>query len=98
MDLYLDEDDLSLMPAIEGDEQVKLESEDTIAERVKLKPRERKKTGAVLKILTPNKSLTRLQATRNSYKLKNKIKQRLYLSYQHNKFTKKVYNNLLNLL
>ena len=27
IDLYLDEDDLSLMPAIEGDKQVKLESQ-----------------------------------------------------------------------
>ena len=35
-------------------------SQETIAERVKLKPRESKKTGTGFKILTPNKLLTRL--------------------------------------
>ena len=56
------------------------------------------KTG--LKILTPNKLLTRLpillaqiKAGNNSYKLKNEIRQILYLLFQHNKITKKVYNN-----
>ena len=50
-----------------------------------------------LKILTPNKLLTRLpillaqiKAGNNSYKLKNEIRQILYLLYQHNKITKKV--------
>ena len=62
------------------------------------KVRERK----VVKILTPNKLLTRLpillaqiKAGNNSYKLKNEIKQILYLLYQHNKITRKVYNNLI---
>ena len=56
------------------------------------------KEGGGLKILTPNKLLTRLpillaqiKAGNNSYKLKNKIRQILYLLYQHNKITKKVY-------
>ena len=98
IDLYLDEDDLSLMPAIEGDKQVKLESQDTIVERVKLKLQERKTARAGLIISTPNKSLTRIQAVHYSYKLKNEIKQRLYILYQHNKFTKKIDNNLTNLL
>ena len=31
------------MLALEGDEEVKLESEETIAERIKLNPRKRKK-------------------------------------------------------
>ena len=31
IDLYLDEDDLPPMPALEGDEEVKLEQEEAIA-------------------------------------------------------------------
>ena len=95
-----DEDDLSSMPPLEGDEQnVKLEPENTIAERVKLNPRERKNEGAGLKILIPNNLLTRLpillaqiKAGNNSYKLKNEIRQILSFLYQHNKITKKVCN------
>ena len=55
-----------------------------------------------LKILTQNKLLTRLsillaqiKVGNNSYKSKNEIRQILYLLYQHNKITKKVYNNLI---
>ena len=77
--------DLSDMPALEGDEEVK------------------KRTG--LKILTPNKLLTRLsvlvaqrKARNNSYKLKNEIRQILDLLYQHNKITEIVYNNLIKSL
>ena len=44
----------------EGNEKVKLKPEETIAARVKLNPRNRKKTGTGLKILTPKKLLTRL--------------------------------------
>ena len=47
-------------PLLEGDEEVKLELEETIAERIKLNPRKRKNAGIGLKILTPNKLLTRL--------------------------------------
>ena len=57
------------------------------------------KEGKRLKILTPNKLLTRLsillaklKAGNNSYKLKSEIRQILYLLYQHYKITKKVYN------
>ena len=87
------------MLALEGDEEVKVESEETIAERIKLNPRKRKNTGTGIKFLTPNKLLTRLpillvqiKAGNNSYKLKTEIRQILYLSYQHNKITKKIYN------
>ena len=38
------------------------------------------------------------KAGNNSYKIKNEIRQILYLSYQHNKITKKVYNNLIKSL
>ena len=55
------------------------------------------KEGKGLKILTPNKLLTRLpilvaqiKAGNNSYKLKNEIRQTLSLLYHHNKITKKV--------
>ena len=55
------------------------------------------KEGKTLKFLTPNKLLTRLpillaqiKAGNNSYKLKNEIRQILYLLYQHYKITKKV--------
>ena len=57
------------------------------------------------KILPLNKLLTRrskflaeIKAGNNSYKLKNEIRQILYLLYQHNKITKKVYNNLIKSL
>ena len=63
------------------------------------------KEGKRLKILTSNKSLTRLpillaqiKAGNNSYKLKNEIRQILYLLYQHNKITKKVYKYLIKSL
>ena len=56
-------------------------------------------------ILTPNRLLFRLaillaqkKAANNLYKLKNKIRQILYILYQHNKITKKFYNNLIKSL
>ena len=70
------------MPPLESDEEVK--------------------EGEGLKILTPNKLLTRLpvlvaqiKVGNYLYKLKNEIRQTLYLLYQHNKITKKLYNNLI---
>ena len=69
--------DLSDMLPLEGDE-------------------EEVKGGKGLKVLTPNKLLTRLlmllaqiKAGSNSCKLKNEIRQVLYLLYQHNKILKK---------
>ena len=94
MVLYLDGDegDLPPMPVLGSDE----EPEETFAERVKLNPPKRKNEETGLKILTPNKLLTRfpillaqINAGNNSYKLKNEIKQILYLFYQPNKITKK---------
>ena len=62
---------------------------------MKLKPRERKKTGIRLKILISNKLLTRLsilltqiKAGNNSDKLKIEIRKILHLLFQHNKITK----------
>ena len=60
------------------------------------------KEGKRLKILIPNKLLTRLpillaqiKVENNSYKLKNEIRQILCLLHQHNKIITKVYNNLM---
>ena len=71
------------MPPLEGDE-------------------EEVKEGKELKILTPNKLLIRLpillaqiKAGNNSNKLKNEIRQILYLLYQYNEIAKKVYSNLI---
>ena len=78
--------DLSDMPLLDDDE-------------------EEVKEGKGLKILTPTKLLTRfpallaqIKAANNSNKFKNEIRQILYLLYQHNKITKKVYNKLTKLL
>ena len=58
-----------------------------------------------LKILTLNKLLSRLpillaqiKAGNNSYKLKNEIRQILYLFYQPKEITRKVYSNLIKSL
>ena len=78
--------DISDMPPLESDE-------------------EEVKEGKGLKILIPNKLLTRLpislvqvKAGNNSYKLKNKIRQILYLLYQHYKITKKQFNEVIILM
>ena len=75
--------DLPPMPSLEGHE-------------------EEAKEGKGLKILTLNKLLTilpilsaQIKTGKNSYKLKNKIRQILYLPYHHNKINKKVYNNFI---
>ena len=93
------------LTALEDNEEVKLESEETIAERIKLNPWKRKRTGTVLKISTPNKLLTRLpkllaqmKAGNNSCKTKYEIRQIWYLLYKHNKITNKVYNILIKSL
>ena len=53
-------------------------------------------------MLTPNKLLTRLptllvqtKTRNNSNRLKNEIRQIVYLLYHHNKITKKLYNILI---
>ena len=58
------------------------------------------KEGKGLTILTPNKLLTRLPILLAQVKAgKNlEIRQILYLLYQHNKITKKVYNELIKSL
>ena len=68
-------------------------------------PLEGHKEGKGLKISTSSKlltgppiSLAQIKAESSSYKIKNETKQILYLLYQHNKFTKEVYNNLIKSL
>ena len=63
------------------------------------------KEGKGWKILTLTQLLIRhlillapIKAGNNSIKFKNKIKQTLYLLYQLNKITKKVYNSLIKSL
>ena len=72
------------MLPLEGDEEIKLEPKETIAERVKVNPKKYEGTG--LKTFTLNKLLIRLlillaeiKAGNNLYKLKNEIRQILYL-------------------
>ena len=49
------EDDSPPMSPLDDEEEVKVEPEESIAERVKLNPQKRKITGTGLKIFTPNK-------------------------------------------
>ena len=63
------------------------------------------KEGKGLQKLTPIKLLTKIpillaqiKAGNNSYNLKNETRQILYLLYQHNKISKKLYNNLIKWL
>ena len=100
LNLDFDVDDLPLA----GDEEVKLEPEEAIAERIKLNPRKRKTRGTGLNY-SPNKLLTRLpillaqiKAGNTSNILKTEIRQLLYPLYHHDKVTKKFYNNLIKSL
>ena len=83
IDLYLDkdEDDLLSMATQENDEEVNSEPEETIAERMKLNPRNIKRKGTGLTIFDSKQLLTRLlillaqiKARKNSNKLKNEIR------------------------
>ena len=90
------------MLPLEGDEEIKLEPKETIAERVKVNPKKYEGTG--LKTFTLNKLLIRLlillaeiKAENNLYKLKNEIRQILYLLSQDNEISKKVCNKFKSL-
>ena len=83
----------------------KLEPEETIAKRMKLNPWKRKMKETKLKKLTSNKLLTRLsillaqiKAGNYWYKLRNEIRQILFILYQHNKVTKNIYSYLIKSL
>ena len=73
-----------------------LESEESAEQR-------RKQKGQGLKTLTPQQmfsrlpiSLAQLEAGNNSEKLKNEIRQLLYLLYRSKKLSKTIYNSLMN--
>ena len=73
-----------------------LESEESAAQR-------RNQRGQGLKILTPNQvlsrlpiSLAQLKAGNNSEKLKNEIRQLLFSLYRSKKFTKQIYQSLID--
>ena len=55
--LGFDQNYLLPMPQLEGDEEVILDPQETITERVKLIPWKRKNEGTRLKLLIPNKLL-----------------------------------------
>ena len=64
-----------------------------------------RKIGQGLKILTPNQMLSRLpitlaqlEAGNNSEKLKNEIRQLLYLLYRSKKLTKQLYKSLIDII
>ena len=75
-----------------------LESEESAAQK-------RKQTGQGLKILTPSPifsrlpiSLAQLKAGNNSEKLKHEIRQLLHSLYCSKKLTKKIYDDLINII
>ena len=59
------------LPPPEGDKELKLQPKETIAKRMKLNPRKRKNERTGLKILTPNKLLTRLPMSLGQVKARN---------------------------
>ena len=66
---------------------------------------ERKQRGQGLKILTPNQMLSRLpillaqlKGGNNSEKLKNEIRQLLYSLYRSKKFTRNIYQSLIDII
>ena len=75
-----------------------LESEESAAQR-------KRQPGRGLKILTPNKMLSRLpislaqvKAGNNSEKLKNEIRQLLYSLYRSKKLRKQLYKSLIGII
>ena len=98
-----DRKDLTGMLSLEGND----DSDEfiDIPDMLPLEGDEEVKEGKGLKILTPNRLLTRLpilfaqrKAGNNSCNLKNEMRQILHFLYQHNKITKKVYSNLIKSL
>ena len=61
-----------------------------------LKSAAQKQKGEGLKRLTPQQMIAQLKAGNNSQKLKNEIKQLLYLLYRSKNLGKTIYNSLIN--
>ena len=75
-----------------------LESEESVAQK-------KSQTGRGLKILTPNKMLSRLpislaqaKAGNNSEKLKNEIRQLLHSLYRSKKLKQQLYKSLIDII
>ena len=86
------------MAAIEGHEEVKLEPEETIAEKIKINLWKGEIT-RLKTLLTKVPILsTQIKALNSSRKVKSKIRQTIYLLYQCNEITINVSNNLINSL
>ena len=75
-----------------------LESEESVAQK-------KSQTGRGLKILTPNKMLSRLpislaqaKAGNNSEKLKNEIRQLLHSLYRSKKLKQQLYKSLIGII
>ena len=88
-------------------EEIENEKPDKIVNIVEkiLKFNEQNQQGQGIKILTPNQMLNRLpialaqlQAGNNSNKLKNEIRQLLYLRYCSKNITEKVYKSLIGII
>ena len=86
------------------EEERETEKPDKIVEIVEdiLRFNKQKQEGQCIKILTPDKMLSRLpislaqlQAGNNSEKIKNEIRQLLYSLYRSKNITKQEYNNLI---
>ena len=87
--------------------EIDIEKPDKIVNIVEkiLKFNEQNQQGQGIKILTPNQMLNRLpialaqlQAGNNSNKLKNEIKQVLYLLYRSKNMTEQVYKSLIGII
>ena len=89
------------LPLDDFDYSTWFEESDDVPSMLTLEGDEEAKEGKGLKISTPNKLLTRFPVLRaktkaeNLNKLKNEIRQILYLLYKHNKITKHFYSNLV---
>ena len=86
IDLNLDEDEDDLLPmsALEDDEEVKLESEETVAERIKLN----NFNGNRIKNLDSKQIpyiIEQIKAGNDLNKSKNETRKILYILYKHNK-------------
>ena len=88
-----------------SENEIEIEKPDKIVDIVQkiLKFNRQNQEGQGLKILTPDQMLSRLPITlaqlkagNNSEKLKNEIRQFLYLLYRSKKLSKTIYSNLIN--
>ena len=80
------------MTPLEDNEEVKLEPEETIAERIKLNPWKRKKNKISIKNINSKQAVNQ---TSNIISTNKSLNNYNNLLHQRNKITKNVYNNLI---